>query len=59
MLMVYFLQYFFKDDVPPRYADAGVRHPRARLDYDIGGGSSQYGDTYGDRFVILSKLCYF
>ncbi|KAJ0054068.1 hypothetical protein Pint_00061 [Pistacia integerrima] len=45
------------DDVPPRYADAGVRHSRARLDYDIGGGSSQYGDAYGDR-IGRSNLGY-
>ncbi|KAJ4727300.1 Heterogeneous nuclear ribonucleoprotein like [Melia azedarach] len=37
------------DDVPARYADAGVRHSRARLDYELGGGASQYGDAYGDR----------
>ena len=42
-----------KDDVPSRYADPGqgVRHSRARLDYDIPSGSSQYGDSYGDRSV--------
>ncbi|KAL8141385.1 hypothetical protein V2J09_007406 [Rumex salicifolius] len=37
------------DEVTPRYTDAGVRHSRARLDYDIVSGSSQYGDTYSDR----------
>ncbi|XP_055807175.1 heterogeneous nuclear ribonucleoprotein Q-like isoform X2 [Solanum dulcamara] len=38
------------DDVHPRYAEAGVRHSRARLDYELGSGSgSQYGDAYGDR----------
>ncbi|XP_024983343.1 heterogeneous nuclear ribonucleoprotein Q isoform X1 [Cynara cardunculus var. scolymus] len=37
------------DDVPPRYADAEVRQSRVRLDYEIGGGSSQYGDAYSDR----------
>ncbi|KAJ9558687.1 hypothetical protein OSB04_013301 [Centaurea solstitialis] len=37
------------DDVPPRYADAEVRQSRVRLDYDIGSGSSQYGDAYSDR----------
>lgn len=37
------------DDVPPRYADASARHSRARLDYELGPGSSQYGDAYGDR----------
>lgn len=36
------------DDVPPRYADAGVRQSRARLDYGVE-GSSQYSDTYSDR----------
>ncbi|XP_049400211.1 heterogeneous nuclear ribonucleoprotein Q-like isoform X2 [Solanum stenotomum] len=38
------------DDVHPRYAEAGVRHSRARLDYELGSGSgSHYGDAYGDR----------
>ncbi|KAK7350472.1 hypothetical protein VNO77_09154 [Canavalia gladiata] len=41
------------DDVPPRYADAGARQSRARLDYDYGSSAShshsQYGDAYGDR----------
>ncbi|KAK9911138.1 hypothetical protein M0R45_035061 [Rubus argutus] len=37
------------DDVPPRYADAGIRQSRARLDYEYGSGSSQYGDGYSDR----------
>lgn len=37
------------DDVPPRYADSGVRQSRARLDYEYSGGASQYGDAYGDR----------
>lgn len=39
------------DDVPSRYTDAGhgVRHSRARLDYDMPGGASQYGDAYSDR----------
>ncbi|TMX05470.1 hypothetical protein EJD97_018992 [Solanum chilense] len=38
------------DDVHPRYAEAGVRHSRARLDYELGSGSgSHYGDSYGDR----------
>ncbi|XP_040991125.1 heterogeneous nuclear ribonucleoprotein R-like [Juglans microcarpa x Juglans regia] len=37
------------DDVPPRYADSGVRQSRARLDYEYGTGASQYGDAYGDR----------
>ncbi|XP_057532384.1 uncharacterized protein LOC130810369 isoform X2 [Amaranthus tricolor] len=43
--------YSAMDDVPSRYADPGqgVRHSRARLDYDIPSGSSQYGDSYGDR----------
>lgn len=42
----------YKDDVPPRYADTGVRPSRARLDYELG-GASQYADTYSDRFVNL------
>ncbi|XP_021641036.2 heterogeneous nuclear ribonucleoprotein Q isoform X2 [Hevea brasiliensis] len=41
--------YSSMDDVPPRYADAGARHSRARLDYELGPGSSQYGEAYGDR----------
>ncbi|KAF3967397.1 hypothetical protein CMV_008605 [Castanea mollissima] len=45
------------DDVPPRYADSGVRQSRTRLDYEYGGGASQYGDAYGDR-VGRSNLGY-
>ncbi|KAL6124556.1 hypothetical protein ACLB2K_077068 [Fragaria x ananassa] len=45
------------DDVPPRYADAGIRQSRARLDYEYGSGSSQYGDGYSDR-VGRSSLGY-
>ncbi|XP_057510193.1 uncharacterized protein LOC130792670 isoform X1 [Actinidia eriantha] len=41
--------YSAMDDIPPRYADAGVRQSRARLDYELGGSSSQYGDAYSDR----------
>ncbi|CAN6562481.1 unnamed protein product [Malus baccata var. baccata] len=37
------------DDVPPHYADAAIRQSRARLDYEYGSGSSQYGDGYSDR----------
>ncbi|CAK7347772.1 unnamed protein product [Dovyalis caffra] len=37
------------DDIPPRYADAGARHSRPRLDYELGSSASQYGDAYGDR----------
>ncbi|XP_051122177.1 uncharacterized protein LOC127245384 [Andrographis paniculata] len=37
------------DDAPPRYSDAGVRHSRARLEYDLGSSSAHYGDAYGDR----------
>ncbi|KAI3826841.1 hypothetical protein L1987_00899 [Smallanthus sonchifolius] len=37
------------DDIPPRYADAEVRQSRVRLDYEMGGGSSQYGDAYSER----------
>lgn len=40
----------YKDDVPPRYGDAGVRQSRARLDYEGGGSTLQYGDAYSDRF---------
>ncbi|KAL0373528.1 UNVERIFIED_CONTAM: Heterogeneous nuclear ribonucleoprotein Q [Sesamum radiatum] len=41
--------YTAMDDVPPRYAETGVRHSRARLDYDIGTSASHYGDAYSDR----------
>lgn len=41
-----------QDDVPPRYADDGPRHSRARLDYELAGGAPPYVDAYGDRFVI-------
>ncbi|KAF9624862.1 hypothetical protein IFM89_015416 [Coptis chinensis] len=42
-------QYSALDDVPSRYAEAGVRQSRARLDYGVGGSSSQYEDTYSER----------
>ncbi|XVF22862.1 hypothetical protein REPUB_Repub12eG0207800 [Reevesia pubescens] len=41
--------YSAMDDVPPRYADAGPRHSRARLDYELAGGAPPYVDAYGDR----------
>ncbi|XP_056693275.1 uncharacterized protein [Spinacia oleracea] len=43
--------YSAMDDVPSRYTDPGhgMRHSRARVDYDVPSGSSQYADTYGDR----------
>ncbi|KAL3571773.1 hypothetical protein D5086_025677 [Populus alba] len=37
------------DDIPPRYTDAGARHSRPRLDYELGSRASQYGDAYSDR----------
>ncbi|KAG6395147.1 hypothetical protein SASPL_145786 [Salvia splendens] len=37
------------DDVPPRYIEAGMRHSRARLDYDLDGSTSRYTDAYSDR----------
>ncbi|KAL1562042.1 hypothetical protein AAHA92_04665 [Salvia divinorum] len=37
------------DEVPPRYAEAGMRHSRARLDYDLGSSASRYTDAYSDR----------
>ncbi|XP_057807483.1 uncharacterized protein LOC131022102 isoform X2 [Salvia miltiorrhiza] len=37
------------DDVPPRYTEAGMRHSRARLDYDLGSSASRYNDAYSDR----------
>ncbi|XP_060219020.1 uncharacterized protein LOC132645823 isoform X1 [Lycium barbarum] len=40
--------YSAMDDVPPRYAEAGPRPSRSRLDYELGGaGGTQYGD-YSD-----------
>lgn len=41
--------YAAMDDVPPRYTEAGMRHSRARLDYDLGSSASRYGDAYSDR----------
>ncbi|GER49400.1 RNA binding protein [Striga asiatica] len=41
--------YAVLDDGPPRYSEAGMRHSRARLDYDLGSGASHYGDAYSDR----------
>ncbi|XP_065859110.1 uncharacterized protein [Euphorbia lathyris] len=41
--------YSTMDDAPQRYADASARHSRARLDYELGPSSSQYGDAYADR----------
>ena len=41
-----------QEDVPPRYSDAGARHSRAHLDYELSGGAPQYVDAYGDRFVV-------
>ncbi|CAJ2645628.1 unnamed protein product [Trifolium pratense] len=37
------------DDISPRYADAGARQSRSRLDYDYGGSGSQYREAYDDR----------
>ncbi|KAJ4847633.1 hypothetical protein Tsubulata_002743 [Turnera subulata] len=37
------------DEVPTRYADAGTRHSRARLDYELGPDTSQYREAYSDR----------
>ncbi|KAG2573694.1 hypothetical protein PVAP13_7KG270700 [Panicum virgatum] len=36
------------DDVP-RYQDISVRQSKARLNYDVGGSSARYGDTYSER----------
>ncbi|OWM75111.1 hypothetical protein CDL15_Pgr017237 [Punica granatum] len=41
--------YSAMDDIPPRYADPGIRQSRARLDYELSGGSSHYSDAYNDR----------
>lgn len=39
----------FQEDIPVRYPETGVRHSRARLDYEPAGPPPQYGDAYGDR----------
>ncbi|RCV34775.1 hypothetical protein SETIT_7G185700v2 [Setaria italica] len=36
-------------DDAPRYQDISVRQSKARLDYDVGGSSARYGDTYSER----------
>ncbi|XP_073288584.1 uncharacterized protein [Primulina huaijiensis] len=41
--------YAVMDEVPSRYGETGVRHSRARLDYDTAGSVTHYGDAYGDR----------
>ncbi|KAG8363463.1 hypothetical protein BUALT_Bualt19G0025100 [Buddleja alternifolia] len=41
--------YAAMDDVPPRYSETGVRHSRARSDYDTGSSASHYGGAYSDR----------
>ncbi|XVE74142.1 hypothetical protein DITRI_Ditri11bG0175200 [Diplodiscus trichospermus] len=41
--------YSAMDDIPPRYADTGARHSRARVDYELAGGAPPYVDAYGDR----------
>lgn len=52
----FFVFIFCQDNVPPRYADAGSRQSRSRLDYDYGGGASQYREAYVDR-LVSSKQC--
>ncbi|KAL2460937.1 RNA-binding (RRM/RBD/RNP motif) family protein [Abeliophyllum distichum] len=42
--------YAAADNIPPRYTEAGERHSRARLDYDVGSSGAQYGDAYSDRY---------
>lgn len=46
----------WKDDVPPRYTEAGMRHSRARLDYDLGSSASRYTDAYSDRYAAVVIL---
>ncbi|XP_042059853.1 uncharacterized protein LOC121804398 isoform X1 [Salvia splendens] len=46
------------DDVPPRYAEAGMRHSRARLDYDLGSSASRYTDAYSDSRLGRSDMGY-
>lgn len=50
LFFIFICLMLYKDDVPPRYGDAGVRQSRARLDYEGGGSTLQYGDAYSDRF---------
>jgi hypothetical protein len=38
----------------PRYQ--GIRQSKARLDYDVGGSTARYGDTYSERLVDIRKL---
>ncbi|KAA8515821.1 hypothetical protein F0562_018568 [Nyssa sinensis] len=49
--------YTAMDDAPSRYADTGARQSRARLDYELGSSTSQYGDAYSDR-IGRSNLGY-
>ncbi|KAK4798452.1 hypothetical protein SAY86_030778 [Trapa natans] len=37
------------DNIPSRYGDPSIRQSRARLEYELGGGSTHYSDTYSDR----------
>ncbi|XP_075094904.1 uncharacterized protein LOC107770526 isoform X1 [Nicotiana tabacum] len=47
------------DEVPPRYAEAGVRTSRSRLDYELGGASgTQYGDYSDSSRLGRSNLGY-
>lgn len=46
--------FIIQDDIPPRYVDVDARHSRARLDYDL--GPSQYGESYGDRYVLILSV---
>ncbi|CAI0548365.1 unnamed protein product [Linum tenue] len=50
--------YSVMDDIPPHYADSGPRHSRARVEYELGPASSQYGDGYGDSRLGRSNLGY-
>lgn len=47
-----------QDDVPPRYHDISVRQSKARLDYDVGGSSARYADTYSERLVYILKCSF-
>ena len=42
----------------PRYQDITVRQSKPRLDYDVGGSSARYGDTYSERLVGNLRLPY-
>ncbi|CAL1388892.1 unnamed protein product [Linum trigynum] len=50
--------YSMMADIPPHYADSGARHSRARVEYELGPASSQYGEAYSDSRLGRSNLGY-